>query len=429
MKFKLFIFCLPLVLFFSTGCNVFGGAFGSKESKPPITTRKDPVQKPKDSVVVLKEQPEVDTIIKDKPNNTEKPLPLAKKDHIKVAVVIPASGGYNINRFSEFVNGIQLSAEAYYSGKPQIQIQIADIGNTNEESTLSNNSVIKSADILVGGFQTSQVKSLAAIAARNKIPYLSVWNTSADIVTDNPYYIQLKPSLETLCMELAKYIATSLRPQTVFILFKSTSTKDYTTKDFYKAALEKHHIPYQFVVTNKNDEWKNLLQNSENAAIIIPNWDDKNYISKTLSTISSLKKSHFWTIAGMPQWVDFDEMNFGLYESLSLVIPVLNYVNESEINAGIFRSKYIQRYNTFPGSESYYGYDVAEIVVKIALSRAAGHAFDPVSQINGKYNSIYNIQSNFAPAPGTETGVRSTYSHNTYITIQKFEGGRFVPIR
>jgi len=338
-------------------------------------------------------------------------------------------GGYEVNRFAEFINGFGLASESLNPSKLKIKVEVINIGNANSEEDLLNRSAIEKADFLIGGYQTSQVKTLAKIALYKKIPFISIWNTSEEIITNNPYYVQLKPSLDTYCKSMAEFVTSEVRPQMVFIMIENRNSKDNNTLEAFKVIYEGSRTQYKIIYTSENNtDWKNSLAGLNNVVFNIPNWENKNWVNYILNQINSLKKNKSFIVTGMPQWIEWDQMNFNLYEQLSLHIPVFNFVDLESMNASLFNESYFNKYNTWPSTESFYGSDILYMVRKIAIDLSEGLVFNPNNQISGNYFSNYQI-SNYNKTNLETNNTESSYSHNVYITIEKFEGGRFVQVK
>lgn len=354
--------------------------------------------------------------------------PVIKKK-IEVAVLLPLDGKYQASRFADFVNGMQQSAINSTSGLPNIDIRIVNIGQENDPLVLESIKELKTADILVGGFITSQVKAISDVALKRQIPFISTWNTTDEIASRQPYFVQLKPSLRSYCNVISDYVADNIKPDMVFILHQSEESRDYTTRDFFVNELNAKNQKFKsFILDQPNKAmWQSELNNYQNVVVVIPNWDDKDYILKTLSELQSQRKGKGLIVVGMPQWTEFDQVDFNLYEAINLIIPVANYIDEESPLVKMFRNSYFEKYNQIPSEEAYYGADVMSMLTKVATSLSSGNAFDP-AVISGKYFGYYTIAPYYQSIGNREMNNPIQYYSNNYITLKKFEGGKFVPI-
>lgn len=425
MKWK-FLFIYPVLIFLLAACNTpkrttDPGKPKPKTDYPKTETRKD--------TLIPKDNRKDPVEPKDPQTKTEEPKSKGRKESINVVLALPMDGSYDVGRFSEFVNGFNLASESMNGGKTKIKVDIINIGNINSENEILAKTSFQNADIIVGGFQTSQVKTLAQIARNKKVPYISIWNTSDGIVENNPYYVQLKPSLMSYSQNMAEFVVDELRPQIVLILVESSKSKDAITVSHYQKVYtdnkQQHLVIYADVSAG---EWKNTIAGYNNVVINIPNWENKTFVKNILQQVNGLKKNKSITVTGMPQWIEWDQLDFNLFEILNVHIPVFNYVDKTLINAALFDEAYFNRYNTWATTESYYASDILNIVKKVSSALSAGKAFNPNEQITGNYFSNYKM-SGYRPVIPDATNTGSSYSHNTYVTIEKFEGGRFVPIR
>jgi len=433
MKGRLIFFIFMSAILFMCSCNAPKKISSPDTTRPDNTETKKPSKendKPKeDSSKIVYDPKSIPEKPEDKQPKQEEPSKRLKKENINVVLALPMDGGYEVNRFAEFINGFGLASESLNPSKLKIKVEVINIGNANSEEDLLNRSAIEKADILIGGYQTSQVKTLAKIALYKKIPFISIWNTSEEIITNNPYYVQLKPSLDTYCKSMAEFVTSEVRPQMVFIMIENRNSKDNNTLEAFKVIYEVSRTQYKIIYTSENNtDWKNSLAGLNNVVFNIPNWENRNWVNSMLNQINSLKKNKSFIVTGMPQWIDWDQMNFNLYEQLSLHIPVFNYVDLESMNASLFNESYFNKYNTWPSTESFYGSDILYMVRKIAIDLSEGLVFNPNNQISGNYFSNYQI-SNYNKTNLETNNTESYYSHNVYITIEKFEGGRFVQVK
>lgn len=295
MKGRLIFFSFMSAILFLCSCNT------PKKLSNTDTTRKDNTESKKPSKDPDKPKEDSSKIVNDPRSIPEKPIEQRprqeepfkrlKKENINVVLALPMDGGYEVNRFAELINGFGLASESLNPGKLKIKVEVINIGNTNSEEDLLNRSAIERADILIGGYQTSQVKTLAKIALDKKIPFISIWNTSEEIITNNPYYVQLKPSLDTYCKSIAEYVSSEFRPQMVFIMIENRNSKDNNTLEAFKLIYDGSRTPYKIIYTSENNtDWKNSLAGLNNVVFNIPNWENKNWVSSILNQINSLKK-------------------------------------------------------------------------------------------------------------------------------------------
>lgn len=420
---------VSLILVLIAACNVSRHT-QIEEKKHSTNDKKEKKQEAEDIHIV-----KGDTTIKPPKN-----LPDAGKDSIQpetkkvkptkelihVALVVPLDGKYQTSRFVDFINGMRQSDANTHSGKPLIKINIVNIAQENDSGTLDQIPAIRQADILVGGFITSQVKALSKIASSRKIPYISPWNSSENIVSANSYYIQLKPSLHSYCSTIAQYIADNIRPEKVFLLFKSKEDRDYTTLPYFTTYFSIKHQDYQVIITGEDAAWQEKIPTEIKSVVIIPNWSDKTYILSSLREIRKLQIDDNITVTGMPQWTDFDNVPFDLYESLHLILPVSNYIDFTDNFVKRFKQNYFDKYNGIPSADSYYGADVMQIIRKVGLLLSQNNTFTG-DWASGKYFSFYEIQP-FIQQTSDDKLHDPEYYSNIYISLMQFKGGKFVPL-
>ena len=266
--------------------------------------------------VVITETPKQEVPVNKKEDKKEdkKETKKERKELIKATIAIPLNSGYEASRFIEFINGLNLGGQySEYCGTGKIEIHVVDIGNDNSIQKLKSIKEIKEADILLGGYQTSQVKTLAEIAEEKSIPYFSLWNSSDYIVANNPYFFQIKPSLETYCSCIARYVSKQIKPDLTIILVEGKNSKDASSLDYFTDIYSRDNLNFKIVYGLGSIDWKPLLESYGKVVINIPNWENRQFVSKALKQIIDSKKERTVTVSGMPQWALWDQADFSLF--------------------------------------------------------------------------------------------------------------------
>lgn len=376
--------------------------------------------------VVITETPKQEVPVNKKEDKKE--TKKERKELIKATIAIPLNSGYEASRFIEFINGLNLGGQySEYYGTGKIEIHVVDIGNDNSIQKLKSIKEIKEADILLGGYQTSQVKTLAEIAEEKSIPYFSLWNSSDYIVANNPYFFQIKPSLETYCSCIARYVSKQIKPDLTIILVEGKNSKDASSLDYFTDIYSRDNLNFKIVYGLGSIDWKPLLESYGKVVINIPNWENRQFVSKALKQIIDSKKERTVTVTGMPQWALWDQADFSLFDNVNLLLPFSNYVDHESPASVQFRQTYFEKYGTWPTSESFYGNDIYKIISKISGELMIGEKFEPKSGFCQNCFSAYEFKPILVNNGGELQQL--SYYRNQSITIQKFEGGRFVTVR
>lgn len=402
----------------------------SEKSDPTTSAQSDTLHISKsnqtDKKVVVKDTVQSKVVKANKDKSSKIPHQTVKKV-FKAVLVMPLDGSYHIGRFSEFINGLTIANQQDSKDDlGKIELNIINIGNLNNEAELSKFTAIEQADLILGGYQTSQVKTIAQLAANKGIPFISLWNSSEDIVLNNPGYIQLKPALSSYCKAISEYISREVRPDLAIILLEGKDSKDSGTIPYFENTYRKNNIAYKILYAEDNIEWKSQLGAYKSTVVNIPNWVNKNFVLSSIRQLIELQNTNI-TVTGMPQWETWDQVDFGLYELVHLTIPTFNFISPGIMQTGIFDKKYYDNFGTWPTTESYYGFDVFQMIKKIWLKSLTGEVFNPANDLSGQYLSYYKIQPSLV---GIEEGkFQPSYYYNSYLTIKKFEGGRFVPVQ
>jgi hypothetical protein len=137
------------------------------------------------------------------------------------------------------------------------------------------------------------------------------------------------------------------------------------------------------------------------------------------------------TVIGMPQWAEFNQIDYAYFEKLNVILSGASYQDADSAEWLLFRQTFYDRYRKTPSKEACAGYDGALFTAR--MLRKYGPDF--ASKLGS--TPIEGTQTRFrlTPRKGSDvTGATENLSalmkyENDAVYLFQVENGKFVPIR
>jgi len=253
-----------------------------------------------------------------------------------------------------FYGGMKMAFEELQSQGVAINMSVFDSKASEVEvNNLLNNPEINNANVIIGPVKGSNLKKVAAFAKDNKVPLISPLNPSANITQNNPYYIQLSPTLESHCKAITKHVKERYSTDQVVLLCRNKPAEVGRLKYFQN---ENHEIDgsadseefREFLVPDNSSEYNNIdvtpyLLEDKPTVFIVPSWSSESFINALLRVVRLAKYANIETggqdiiVYGMPKWREYTRVSFDNYEDLNVHISNETYLDPTSPSVQGFR--------------------------------------------------------------------------------------------
>lgn len=272
-----------------------------------------------------------------------------------------------------FLSGFRMGLDELATQGHKLQVSVLDT-RANELTTaelLRNNADLKAAQLIVGPYKRENVAQVAEHVRNTQQVLVSPYSAAANISPANPNYIQVNPTLETHCRSIMEYVYDKFeRDAIVFITRQDTAeisrmqffNDEYRRLNGGKDTTSLTHLKVSSAGIEKMDIIRYLDNNrsSDTTVIIIPSWADESYIGALLEKIfNSLDTYQAAIVFGMPQWMNFEQLDLDLYHELNLHITSSTFLDPMRTDLLDFRMKFFERFGDIPREEAYNGYSIA----------------------------------------------------------------------
>ena len=399
-------------------------------SKPPTTKSTTKV----DTVVWTKKNDlppivnEKEVEVKGHENGTE------LHDSYDAALFIPfKAGAYNTGtnteeRFVQYYAGVKLACQQLEKEGVNLNIDVFD---SEDNSAPLHTKLSSSVDLIIGPYDESRLKPMIDYGKEHMVPVVSPWFALSK-VADNPYYLQLRPTLKDHFTSIVKNISENFKSDDVVLVGRNTkgdkawfSFLQDAAKAYYKSN-DPTLFTEHFVLDDSlaNGEWVfGDLINQGKKVFVVPNYSfkDENYIYSVLRRLNAEKYLNQIVVYGMPIMLDSDRIDFDYYNSLNMRLVVSEFVDERDSDVAAFGRKFYDSFSTIPEKDAYEAYDMMLYIGRSIHKYGKDFQFK-VKKENEKYlQTSFDIQPKFKD----DAFDKIDFFENKHLTIVEFKRGRF----
>jgi ABC-type branched-subunit amino acid transport system substrate-binding protein len=431
------------------------GAKKPGDPKPPVKDTSDKVRVydpesgtyilvPRDAVkvdTVKWTEDKSDPILTDK--GTIKDTP-DKKSNYEISLLVPLNSdqytsldGYldaKLVRFMQYYGGMRIAADEVQQMGLPVKFRSYDTESSMSQlNSILKDPIVRRSDVIVGPYEKDNLEEVAGFGLENEMFVVSPWLPAFNIETENPYFIQVVPGLNTHAEAIMDFIGTSFTSKKIFLVARNNPT------EIQRLALFKNNPKVKFEDLIIDDESIDLsrtnlgflLDDPDGTVFVMPYYSrsDEDFVNSFMRKLHADKGNKNVIVFGLPQWTGFNNLNSNYMESLSLHISSPDYVNTRHSSYRAFRNKFFQKYFTMPDNQAYQGYDLV-MWLATTISKEG-----PDGLIKGT-PSEFGLSSGFGMKPIFREGAKKPsemktplYYENSKVRILRFRDQDFELVR
>ncbi len=304
-----------------------------------------------------------------------------------------------------------------------------------EVRSLLGRSDVMNANMLIGPVKKSNLKIVADWAKQNKKPLISPISASSSVTSDNPYYIQVAPSLESHCKAITQHVRKQYATDQVVLVVRNkkaeTARLRYFQEANYEISASKIQRFKEFIINNYSadnaeiDILPHIIQ-GDTTVFVLPSWSNESFIYSFLRQLELVKGRNHVVVYGMPQWMEYKKVSFDYFEKLNVHVSTNNFVNRNNYEAKEFRKNFFNKYGSIPSNDAYLGYDVMRYFGRQLAKN--GTRFQETLDVNNE-NYLHTRFEFQREVPSSGVNVEN-YSltdrfENKYVNILEFKNYEF----
>jgi hypothetical protein len=334
--------------------------------------------------------------------------------------------------------GAKLAYDDLKRDGAMLNISVLDSeGTTGKVTTLLRSSDLQKADLIIGPYRRDNVKLVSDFSKTNKIPQVVPYTAQMGMTENNPWYIQVNPSLKSHCEAITRHARKKYRTEEI-VLVARDKTEEQTFLKYFQdanAVIEGRTISAQFkeyLVKDETGDFHRMdvspyVRSGKTTVFIVPSWSNEGFVYSLLRQLM-VKRSEGEDIVvyGMPQWMGFEQIDYDFFEKLKLHVSSPFYVDPADEKIKQFKRKFFDTYGAVPQEEAYIGYDIMRY--SGLMLKEWGKDFPsridrtPFDVLHGRFE-FNRIVIN--PEQHKENLNYYDQLENTYVRILKFQDFRF----
>ena len=341
-----------------------------------------------------------------------------------------------------FYGGVKMALDELNEEGIKLNVTVMD-SKANERrvgSLLSTRTELFNAHMILGPYRSDNVRMVAEFAKRNNITYISPHTASSNISNNNPNYIQVSPTLQSHCKAITRHARQNYEGNRIVLVARDKPAEKarfayFQEENYLIEGTRNDSVRLEEYLIEDNDSGNyssmdiaQFVNPGETTIFIVPSWSNENFIYSFLAYAKVAKGLNSNIVVyGMPQWMEYDRIDFELYESLNVHVSADTYLDYYDTDIQFFRSRFFDRYGITPRTEAFLGYDVMKYFGKMINKHGTKFQYymeqDPMKMLHTQFDFE---RVGRATTTGAEN-VPIERFENKYVHILKFQNYQFQP--
>lgn len=336
-----------------------------------------------------------------------------------------------------FYEGAKLALDELSNEGANLNVTVMDTKRSETETTsILNRSELLNAHMIIGPYSSKPLEQVAEFAKENEKTLVSPMNTSGKITSENPFYLQANPSLQSHCEAIMKHALNQYSADQIVLVVRDKAAEVNRLKYFQDThklisgsdaePLKEYRIDP--VVAQEFGELELLpyIKSNQTSVFIVPSYSNETFVSNLMRQVEIAKGKNDVVMYGMPRWMEFDRISLDYFENLKLHVSSANFVNKDDIKIKEFIKKFYERYGTLPEEDAFKGYDLTLYTGRQLMKN--GMYFKDVIDTEGEQMLSTKFEFERLVTPENAANERFdiiNYIENKYVNILKFEDYHF----
>lgn len=330
-----------------------------------------------------------------------------------------------------FYGGMKMAFEELEAEGVNLNVTVMDTKASEEEmQNLLQREELSNAHLVLGAVRKGNIGKMAMYARDYRKVYVSPLNPSMNLSADNPFYVQLSPSLKTHCEAITKHIRSKYTPDQVVLICRDKSAEIKRLAYFqeanyvYSGSTDAERFK-EYIVSDVSSDFKDIdvmpyIQEGKKTVFVVPSWSNESFINSLLRVIRIAKSGNNEIVVyGMPQWMEFNKISYDYYENLEVHVSSDTYLNPLDAEIQSFRTRYFNTYGEVPKDNAYVGYDMMLYLGRMLKKHGDRFQYHLDDEVNQYLHTKFAVQP-VAPTLPTEMNDNKQVQDNNY-RIQQFE--------
>jgi hypothetical protein len=346
----------------------------------------------------------------------------------------------NSNWALHFYGGVQMALDELSAQGVPLNVSVLD-SKADERAVAElarGNRDLTQAHLVIGPYRRDNVALLANQFRTTGQVIVSPHSAASNVSDGNPNYVQVSPTLESHCQAIMKHAFANYRRDQIVLVAQDDPNEIARFKYFqdeYRrlTALRDTNRLRELVIRDKSVTMgsvnlQRFIQGNDETVFILPSWDDEQFVYAFLRKLD-ISKTQFEKVIvyGMPQWMNYEIIDFEFYEKLNVHVSSSTFLNPVDAQIQSFKSRYFDRFGAVPNEEAFVGYDVTRYFGKMIHKHGTRFQFQLETEPEQMLSTRYAFERVVRPAASPGGGENPVIDRweNKYLNILVFRDYQF----
>jgi len=373
-------------------------------------------------------------------------LDLDKRPSYNISLLFPFGTGNNaiadanrsktnLGRMTHYYAGVKMALQRLEEESVALNVTVLDAETGNFDSKLQQ---CRSADVIIGPKRKGQLATTAQYGKNNEIPVVSPWLSSTKVAKDNPYYIQLKPSLKNHMIKIVDHVKENFSDEQVYLLGRKNrkdlsmmkfiqQVADAKTRGSEKKPFQEFYIEEDSLIMGEV-AYDSIFYEDKTTVFILPNWsfaEDEKFVYNAVRKMSGEKGLNNVVLYGMPILLESDKIKFEHYANLNMRICRTSYLDREDIAVREFKADYFEEYADFPSEEVFKGFDMMMFIGRSLKNYGKKFQYFLDTYESSLYQTEFEVLKVFDKKKG-DSFDDIQYFQNEHLYILEFKDNHFI---
>lgn len=360
-----------------------------------------------------------------------------KKQVYNVSIFLPLRSTTNsVNdlntRFINYYGGALMALRQLESQGINLNVDVFD---TNREATTFNNQLQsfenKNADLIIGPYDKDLLVKAAEYGKKNEVVVVSPWQSRSGIAKENPYYIQLRPSLANYYRKIMSHAKNEFNDAQIILIGGEKDSRKLTQFQYVNKELGNYRGKLKEYVMNNDSLFMaesvfgDLFYDNQPKVFIFGNTSptDDDFLYQCLRRINIEKGECQVTVYGMPVMLDSDKIKNEFNQNVGLRVCRAKFVDRSSQPVKEFERNYYRDYGEIPSDDACEGYDVTMYLGQALDKYGTGFQYNLYKELDTYLQAKYAVDKKTKSSVERENAIE--YFENRNLDIIEYRDFRF----
>lgn len=296
-------------------------------------------------------------------------LAMAQHEPNKVVMLMPFCSNQLLENPNHPNEQLGVLCREYYQGallaldsldQLDIRVKLTVLDTENDSLVLTRQlklPAVKEAQLILGPVLQGGNKVMSSFLKGKEVVQVSPLMTFSKTKINEPNWVSANPGLATYGSFVAQYVEQHFADSGLLVVVNDQSLMDKTITE----AIQKNSsklVKIKLVDANRPADLLPFLKHKGSVHIVIPTATEKT-VNKILQQLSDTSLLHHVSVYGFPQWLDFKNSSYLLWEQCHVHLITGYYIDYTNEAVKAFISAYRERFFTEPTEAAFKGYDQA----------------------------------------------------------------------